>query len=253
MIKSKYFLLLIISQVVSFNQINAQVRATLKNLFQSGERQVAKNLVREEAAAATKLRLSKNLTKGCENNIEKFWKKYHCSDVIDFGADLAEEIEKNRSNQEKISIYLNEIFSNVNYPKIYSGICKKYKKDTLKKYEVEYILLGNKINGIGIDSNKLYNLYFNFSQTFAREELEKLKLFYNCNVAVNQEINDIAQGKDIKLDKAICGQADGDGALESIIGLIAFAIAVYVLWRMLKKLFISIKKFRHAGNKSNTN
>jgi hypothetical protein len=249
MIKPKYFLVLIIFQAVSLNQINAQVRATLKNLFQSGERQVAKNLVREEAAAVTKLRLSKNLSKGCENNIAKFWEKYHCSDLIDFGADLAEEIEKNKNNQKRIIIYLNEIFSNRNYPKLYTGICKKYKRDTLKKHEVEYLLLGNKINGIGLDSSKLYNLYFNFSQTFAKEELEKLKLFYNCNEALNVEINSIALDKNIKLNKSICYQAEEEGTLESVLGFIILAVVLYVLWSRLKKVFIYIKNVRSRSNK----
>jgi hypothetical protein len=244
----KIFILIGLQLLFSFNG-NAQARAALRNLFQSGEKQVAKALVLEEAATITKLRLNKNLTKGCENNILNFWEKYHCSDIIDFGVDLAEEIEKNKANQKRLSIYLNEILSNVNYPKIYSGICKKYKRDTLKKHEVEYILLGNKINGIGIDSNKLYNLYFNFSQTFAREELEKLKLFYNCNDEVNEEINDIAQDKNIKLNTAICYKAEKDGTAENIIGFIVLALVLYFFWTILKKVFIYIKTVSSRSDK----
>lgn len=247
--KTACLLSFIVFQLSAPKHANAQIGPIFRKLFQSGERQVAINLVREEAAALSKLRLSKNLSKGCENNVAKFWEKYHCSDVIDFGADFVAEIEKDKNNQKRIIIYLNEIFSNRNYPKLYNGICKKYKRDTLKKHEVEYILLGNKINGIGIDSSKLYNVYFDFSQTFAKEELEKLQVLYKCDNTANTEINSIAQNKNIELKGQVCENKEEGGTAEAIIGLIIMAIVLYILWTVLKKIFLYIKNAWSGSNK----
>ena len=92
-------------------------------------------------------------------------------------------------------------------------------------------------------------MYFNFSQTFAREELEKLKLFYNCNDEVNEEINDIAQDKNIKLNTAICYKAEKDGTAENIIGFIVLALVLYFFWTILKKVFIYIKTVSSRSDK----
>lgn len=248
-VKISYILTIIVLQLSAPQPVRAQLGPTLRNLFQSGERQVAKSIAREEAAALVRLSASKNLSKGYKANITKFWGKYHCSDVIDFGADIAAEIEKNKKNQERIIIYLKEIFSNRNYPKLYIGICNKYKRDALKKQEVEYILLGNKINGIGLDSSKLYNLYFNFSQTFAKEELEKLQVLYKCDNAANSEINSIAQNKNITLNDQICENKEEGGTAATIFGLIIFVIVLYILWTILKKTFLYIKNLWSRSNK----
>ena len=240
----------ILLQLSAPQLVMAQLGPTLRNLFQSGERQVAKGIVREEAVALARLSASKNLSKGYKDNITKFWEKYHCTDLYGFGVDFAAEIEKNKKNQERTIIYLKEIFSNKNYPKLYIGICNKYKRDTLKKQEVEYILLGNKINGIGLDSSKLYNLYFNFSQTFAKEELEKLQVLYKCDNAANSEIKSIAQNKNITLKDQICeNNEEGGGTAATIFGLIIFVIVLYFLWTILKKTFLYIKKLWSRINK----
>ena len=260
-LKISYILTIIVLQLSAPQPVRAQLGPTLRNLFLPGERQVAKSIAREEAAALAvahrsksgiqmaRLSASKNLSKGYKSNITKFWGKCH-SDVIDFGVDIAEEIEKNKKNQVRTIIYLNEIFSNRNYPKLYIGICNKYKRDTLKKQEVEYILLGNKINGIGLDSSKLYNLYFNFSQTFAKEELEKLQVLYKCDNAANSEIKSIAQNKNITLKDQICeNNEEGGGTAATIFGLIIFVIVLYFLWTILKKTFLYIKKLWSRINK----
>jgi hypothetical protein len=252
-LKISCILTIILLHLLAPQLVRAQLGPTLRNLFQSGERQVAKGIVREEAVALARLSASKNLSKGYKANITKFWEKYHCTDVYGFGVDFAAEIEKNKKNQERTIIYLKEIFSNRNYPKLYIGICNKYKRDTLKKQEVVYILLGNKINGIGLDSSKLYNLYFNFSQTFAKEELEKLQVLYKCDNTANLEINAIAQNKNITLNDQICENNEESGTAATIIGLIIFVIVLYFLWTILKKTFLYIKKLWSRWNNRTTN
>jgi len=248
-LKISCILTIILLQLSAPQLVRAQLGPTLRNLFQSGERQVAKGIVREEAVALARLSASKNLSKGYKANITKFWEKYHCTDVYGFGVDFAAEMDNYEKNQERIVIYLKEIFSNRNYPKLYIGICNKYKRDTLKKKEIEYILLGNKLNGIGFDSSKLYNLYFNFSQTFAKEELEKLQVLYKCDNTANLEINAIAQNKNITLNDQICENNEESGTAATIIGLIIFVIVLYFLWTILKKTFLYIKKLWSRSNK----
>jgi hypothetical protein len=232
----------VVFQLSAPQHLRAQLGPVLRDLFKSGERQVVKGVVREEASTLVKLNASKNLSKGYKNNISKFWEKYHCTDVIDMGAEFTTEIEKRKNNNEAIIVYLKEILSNPNYPRLYIGICNMYKRDTLKKQEVEYILLGNKINGVGLDSGKLYNLYFNFSQTFAKEELEKLQNFYKCDNAANVEINSIAQKKNIALNVQSCENEDEGGIAETVFAFFLLALLLYFLWVILKIIFNYLKK-----------
>ena len=244
-VKSILVVTVIVFQLSVPHHLRAQLGPTLKSLFKSGERQVAKSIVREEAATLVKLSACKNLSKGYKINISKFWKKYHCTDVIDIGAEFATEIEKRKKNDQAIFVYLEEILSNSNYPSLYIGICNMYKRDTLKKQEVEYILLGNKINGIGFDSSKLYNLYFNFSQTFAKEELDKLQNFYKCDNGAKEEINSIAQKKGIVLNIQSCDNEKEGGTAETVLALFLVALLLYFIWGILKIAFNYLKKLWH--------
>ena len=238
MLKFKYLSIFIVPLLFTPPSSNAQIGPILKNLIIE-QRAVAKTVIRKETATIAKLSVSKNLSKGYKNNLVKFNKKYHLEDVIDFldfGIDIFTNIEEIKSNDNKTMVYLNEILLNKNYPKLYQAICQKYKKDTLKKYEVEGILLGFKIKGIGIDSSKLYNLYFNYSPTFAKDELEKLKLYYNCDETVNAEINTIAIDKGIQLDTIKCKKKEETEVVDIIFTLFVLFCIGYFFWLIFKKI-----------------
>jgi hypothetical protein len=81
-LKISCILTIILLQLSAPKLLRAQLGPTLRNLFQSGERQVAKGIVREEAVALARLSASKNLSKGYKANTTKFWEKYHCTNVI---------------------------------------------------------------------------------------------------------------------------------------------------------------------------
>jgi hypothetical protein len=249
MLKSRFLPLLIVFLLFTPPSANAQIRSILKNLL-SEERVVAKSIVREESAALKELSSSKNLSKGYKKNIEKFLED--CDDVLEL-IDIYQTIDNDgieiTGKENKTILYLKEILLNKNYPKLYPAICQKFKKDTLKKIEVAGLLLGKKINGIGIDSNKLYHVFFNYSQTFAKLELEKLKLYYNCDETVNTEINAIAKNKDIQLNTEICKKKEETGVIDIIFTLFVLICIGCFFWLVFKKLIYFTKKLIYLFKK----
>jgi len=110
-------------------------------------------------------------------------------------------------------------------------MCKKFKRDSLVKDEEIKILLGGKINGIGSDPYKLYNIYFSLSDKFAKAELEKLKLFYKCTNEINKEIDLIAKIRLISLNKNICKSKDETWE-DILIVSVVVAIIAFILYKI---------------------
>jgi hypothetical protein len=260
--KSLTFSVYIFSTILFSSEVlTAQASAILRNIIAKGEQQAAKTIIREEAEAIAKasthladdvtlpavnsLKASKSLAEGYQNNIKKFWENNQ-DKVLDGTSNLIQAIlEKNEESDKQKKLYLDEIKAHVNYPNLYKAICRKIKKDTATTVEANALLLGYKLNGIGIDSNKLYNVYFTFSNTFAKEELEKMIGFYNCDESKIQEIVVIGQKRNISLNKNICKDSETEGGLfEAILGLGFLVFIGYILY----KVYIFLKRLLTSKN-----
>jgi hypothetical protein len=146
-------------------------------------------------------------------------------------------------NSEK---YFKEITSHPSYSSIYNSMCRHFQLDTLSLSAQFLVLNGAKWRSHQISTEKLYRIYLIFSITFAKEELLKLRDYYNCDQEKNTEINNFADKMKIKLPKSPCPEDDGDWA-EVLFGLIFLLLFIYFIIRILKwlwNIFQKINKIR---------
>jgi len=248
------FLFILFFQLLTPCKSKGQARTILKNIFK-GESNASKKIIQEESelltqgskalsessskTAITVLEESKGLADGYLHNISKFWDKNE--KIIDLGLEIFNKYDGvNKKLGDKQIQYLNEIFASKQFSKLYLALCKKIKKDSLSKNEIGKLLVGHRINGYGIDSNKLYNLYFILSNTFAKEELEKLQVYYKCNPERNKEIKTLAEKRTVSINQTECSdEFHLWDVVKKIIRwssiFIFIGVAVYHVARFIKK------------------
>ena len=199
--------------------------------------------------AAKELRTSKALAKGVRRNLKRFDLE-RAKDIIDFGSDCASNILdqdaqfdlSNSSNK-----YLKEIRMNPTYKFLYHSVCLKFKVDTLNSFAQMYLLNGGSWKGVQFTIDELYNIYLIHSKSFAKEELLKLRNFYQCNIEKNQEIESFAQKMRIKLPKSSCEEEEGDW-VDGLIGLIGLGVLIYVIYTIVKWVKQTVKKLFKLGS-----
>jgi hypothetical protein len=178
---------------------------------------------------------SKALAKGVRQNVKRFDLE-RAKDIIDFGSDCAsnildQDVQFDLSNSS--NKYLKEIRINPTYKFLYHAVCQKFKVDTLNSFAQMYLLNGGSWNGIQFTIDELYNIYLVYSESFAKEELLKLRNFYKCNVEKNQEIDSYAKRMRIKLPKSTCEEEEGDW-VDGLVGLLGLGVLIYIAIGVIK-------------------
>jgi flagellar biogenesis protein FliO len=249
---------------------DANLRALLKGLVKSESKAVVTSVTKESAQllrhsdefvrttlvpTAKELSVTKSLYKGVKKNMKEFTLE-RLKDIMDLGVDFA-EFMMDPNNQlvypnsqletwPRSEKYFKEIISHPSYPSIYNSMCKHFQLDTLSLSAQFLVLNGAKWRSHQISTEKLYRIYLIFSITFAKEELLKLRDYYNCDQEKNTEINNFADKMKIKLPKSPCPEDDGDWA-EVLFGLIFLLLFIYFIIRILKwlwNMFQKINKIR---------
>jgi hypothetical protein len=252
------FLITIVG-VLFVNQAKSQAGSVLKSLFKAEGQSVGSAIVKEEAssiavgaraigvetsiAAKEILVSSKALSQGHSNNLKNFFRKYG-EDIVEISSEAATNIAEQIVWKDKDKkLFLNEILTHPDYPKLYNIICERTKKDKLSQSEIECLLLGLPVNKINLDSNRLYNIYFIFSNTFAKSELEKLKIYYNCDKTKKEEIEKIAKKRKVVLNDKLCkSEKEESSTFEIILGLLVFISLIYLSFRIVSRIFRFFKK-----------
>jgi hypothetical protein len=198
--------------VIFFSSINsnAQISNLLKSIFKNtsksskgvikNESQVClKNIVKTNDESIAILSSNKNLAKGYSLNLNNFIKKRKqiIETSIDYGTEFLSFNEK-KENKDKY-LFIREIQSNKNYPILHQKICKELKVKCIDKYETFKVLNGFSINGNSLSLEKLYLIYFSYSNSFAKIELNKLKQNYKTNKNLIDTIEIIAMKRNIIL------------------------------------------------------
>lgn len=187
-----YFLSTLYILFVLIRTSNAQIGPILKNIAKNSAEKSAieaieitgKNSIKvfdDITRPLLKLSLSENLKEGYNENIRAFHE--------------SKEIRRK---------YISEIENSTNYLIIKDTIGKILENESIQDSILTRLLLGESYNGMSIDSNTLYNLYFYFSNKFAKDELQKLILYYNCNPSEFSEIKEFATKSKISFDQSIC-------------------------------------------------
>lgn len=184
---------------------------------------------------AKALSRSKSLAKGVSRNVKRFDLE-RAKDILDFGSDCASNIAEQDAQIDFAHLsnkHLNEIRMNPTYKFLYHSVCQKFKVDTLNSFAQIFLLSGGSWNGIQFTIDELYNIYLIHSASFAREELLKLRDFYNCNTKKNQEIESFANQMRIRLPKSSCPEEEGDW-VDGLVGLLGLGVMIYLIIRLIK-------------------
>ncbi len=235
-------LLLFFFLLTNFN-VHSQFKDAFKNILNESK------VITVEAKVALKASLNKvlpsfknlsknkSLAKGLKYNLKKFNSKLKKRLKNKIKDEIEEETEEQlKENLEKYITELalfNNIKSNKYYPILYQLILKKIGQDTLEEKYVKKIILGYQYNDFKIDSSKLYNIYFTFSDDFAKDELNQIKIFYNYKPSVVKTINKIAEQREIKLDNNACSKEKAN-TFEIIFGYIMIIIFLYLFYIIIK-------------------
>ncbi len=246
--KKKYFFLVII-YVLNIGLTNAQIGQALKNIFKNGTKS-SKTIVIEETEVIAKNILkntdetliihSKELAEGYRLNLNEFINKK--KKIIEKGLDVSFEVisefnsestpKFDNNNSRNELLFIREIFSNIKYTKLHKIICQKFKVDSLTKNEIISILNGLNYNQNYIKANELYFIYFSFSNSFAKFELEKLKSYYKCDSNALLRINDISKKRNIILKDYTCEKYN---TINPIIIILAFVVTLIIIFKIRKK------------------
>lgn len=189
---------------------------------------------------ATKdLRTSKSLGKGVRQNIRQFSKK-RGQDILEFAGEAASyiadpEIDLDLGNRPLK--YFVEMERNISYESLYKYLCEKIKVDSLSRSSQYLILNGAVCNGNRIAEDKLYNFYFIFSKSFAKEELMKLKKYYGCNIKKHQEIDLLAKRMRLSLPQTNCKNEERGDWYYGILGLLFFTAFGYFGYRLFRYVY----------------
>jgi hypothetical protein len=238
---------------------NANLRALLKGAVRS-ESKVATSAVKESGTllrtsdefitgalipAAKDLQVSKSLKKELQSNVKRFIKK-RGEDLLELGADIADaSIESNIdfSFKKSPSLYYQELIQSRIYRYVYESMCKRFKVDTLTP-SVQFLALnGAMVNGIRIANDKLYNIYLICSQTFAHDELLRLRELVGCDEKKQKEIDHYATRMKVKLPKSKCLAKEEEADwLDILLGFIAVAVVIYATYKLMRWFYNIIVK-----------
>ena len=177
----------------------------------------------------------KALANAFEESTDEFYKKLQelTEDYI------KEKIGESLQELFKDEIYLFEIESNPNYPTLRQSVAKKLQRAQVNITEVRLLLYGRSVHGFKIDKNKLFKLYFSMSNTFARNELQKMLSIGNCSDDIKNAVKSIAENRklSIKFDEVCKKQSPEEDSdyLSTAIGLGIIALIVYAFFRKPRK------------------
>ena len=143
--------------------------------------------------------------------------------------------------------FIQEIMLNNSYPSLYKKLCKDFKVASLSRSQIEVILSGLKFNNNIVKPDELYIIYFELSNTFAKIELEKLKLNYKCDRDATITLDEISERRNFILKEYECN--DDEVTLSGIIATIIFIIFISGIPRAATFLMNKIKSLL-SGNKS---
>lgn len=200
--------------------------------------------------AARELSVTKSLYRGVKKNMKEFAVE-RLKDIMDLGADFA-EFMMDPNNQlvypnsqletwPRSEKYFKEIISHPSYPSIYNSMCKHFQLDTMSLSAQYLALNGAEWKRHKISTERLYRLYLIFRKTFAKEELLKLREYYNCDQEKNSEIDNFAKKMKIKLPKSNCSDEEA-GWGEILFGLIFLILFLYTIYRILKWFWNTCQK-----------
>jgi len=249
MIRTQFFLLICL---IPFYPVASFIGPLLRGTVKQEIKAVISNTARESPELlrhsdefvrnsiipyAKKIVRNKSLYRGVSKNIKEFWSD-RLEHLLDFSADITTamldpniQIDfKNKSDS-----YFNEITSNPSYPLIYKKMCEKFHLDTMSYSSQFLVLNGAKWRTYQISKEDLYSIYLTYSASFAKEELIKLKGFYQCNEEKNQEIDALAEKMKIILPESSCPDEEV-GWVDGLIGLLFLTIFIYLGYKFLKWL-----------------
>lgn len=238
--------------IFSIENSSAQVGPILKNIFKNGAKSsktiiieeseiIAKNVLKASDESLIILQSNKELAEGYKLNLNNFVKnnkKRIIEESLDFGSEVISESSSefipqvDNANSRKELVFVGEIFSNKNYPILYKKICEKFKVISLTKNEIISILNGSNYSDDCIKPNMLYSIYFSFSNSFAKIELEKLQIHYKCDETAINIISNIAAKRKIQLIENKC---ENNENTDFVFGSVFILILIGIVIRLLKK------------------
>jgi hypothetical protein len=199
-----------------------------KNNLDEGVNAAKNNL--DETAHSLQPGARKALDKAFEKCVDEFYKK-----INELTEDyIKEKIIEALENLFKDDIYLYEIESNTNYPTLRQSVAKKLQRDQVNIAEVRILLYGRAVQGFKIDADKLFRIYFKMSNTFARDELQKMLSNENCSDDIINAVKSIAERRKISLNYDSCKKEspeEGTDFFYSALGFGIIALFVYAFFR----------------------
>jgi hypothetical protein len=245
------FVILIVT--LGFCCLSVQCKSALKQVVKT-EGQLIDDVARngDEIVNGTKNNLDdvSNLLPGVNHvadnalkkNIDDFY-----SDILEKSVDLVLAIADMKLDElEKEQKILFEIETNNQYDTLKLAIAKKLNKQRVQTSEVRTLLLGKAIQGFKINSEKLYFIYYQFSDSFAEKELNKLQVNNNCSDEIQTYVKEIAVIRKVNINSCDKEEEEEHSIVFDILALlilggIAFAILIY-LWKGLKNLIAKKNK-----------
>lgn len=245
--------LFILLFIISIENSSAQIGPIFKSIIKNGAKSsktivieeteaIAKNVLKTSDESLIILQSNKELAEGYKLNLIDFVKKNKkriIEESLDVGSEVISEsssefiTQVDDTNSRKELVFVREIFSNKNYPNLYKKICEKFKVISLTKNEIISILNGSNYGGDCIKPNKLYSIYFGFSNSFAKIELRKLQIHYKCDDTAINIINNIAAKRKIKLIENKCENNENTDFV--FVGSVFILILIGIIIRLLKK------------------
>jgi hypothetical protein len=222
--------------------LSAQWSSALKQAAKS-EGQILKNAARtgDEIANGAHNHLDeagKSITsashaveKAIQKNVNEFYEE-----LFELSVNIAEEIADYAAENHKTKYnYLFEIEKNDKYNILYQAICKKLNKDNVNQSEARKLLLGREVDGKKIEAGKLYGVYFNFSNSFAKDELSKMLVNSNCSEEMKKEVKSIAEKRDPDMKFDVCQEENN--ILYTLLGIAFLGFLAYCAWEFIVKWY----------------
>jgi hypothetical protein len=244
--------LLILVTFVLFFAGNSQVlgQRALRNMVMKEQHLLhdAANTLSHEESFLKKLAATGNkISKFFEHNIIAFaeliekheFKISILEESIDFELEQ-EEMRKEEINRKEN--YLLEVIQKFGYQNLHDKICEKVGVNNLSKTQVISVLCGYNVLNYQISADKLYHIYFDHSNSFAKDELDKILVQSNCDSDIVKEVKEIADFRKVTLSTSFCKEDNLDFYIGCAIILI---IVTAVFYSTLKKiLFNFINSFK---------
>jgi hypothetical protein len=239
--------LLLVSLIVTlgFCCLSVQCNSALKQVVKT-EGQLIDDVVRngDETANAAKNHLDETIASSSpsvknafntalKKNIDRFHKG-----LLDLGEDAIKEIvEMSLEELIKEQVFLYEIETNKQFEALKLAIAKKLNRPKMEWYEVRSLLVGAKVYNYKIAPEKLYRLYFRFSDSFAKEELNNLLVSNNCSDEIESIVKDLATKRNVPINQC---EKEEDSIFYVILGILFLGCiaytAIYYVWKGYKYL-----------------